>query len=98
MTALYAEFEAKQGSEQTVADLVRRLTEEVRREEGNVFFLPHRHSDQAARWFVYELYSDEAAFAAHLAQGHTADFNLAIAPHIVGGVTQLSMLIPPWPE
>ena len=98
MTALYAEFEAKEGSEQTVADLVQGLTEEVRREEGNVFFLPHLHADDPARWFVYELYRDEAAFATHLAQAHTAEFNLAIAPHIVGGVTRLSMLIPSSPE
>ena len=89
--ALCAEFTAIPGAEQQVADLVRDFTERVRAEPGNLAFNPHTLVDEPRRWFVYEMYRDEAAFREHLAAEHGAVFNAALEPLVEGGRSRLTM-------
>jgi quinol monooxygenase YgiN len=95
--ALYAEFTANPGAEERVAELVRDLTARVRAEPGNVIFNPHTLVDEPRRWFVYEVYRDEAAFREHLAADYGATFNAALAPLIEGGGSRLTFLADPHP-
>jgi quinol monooxygenase YgiN len=90
--ALCAEFTAIPGAEDRVAALVRDLTAQVRAEPGNLVFNPHTLVDEPRRWFVYELYRDEAAFRDHLAAEYGAVFNAALAPLVDGGRSRLTML------
>jgi quinol monooxygenase YgiN len=93
--ALYAEFTANPGAEERVAELVRDLTARVRAEPGNVFFNPHTLVDEPRRWFVYEVYRDEAAFREHLAADYGAEFNGALAELVEGGGSTLTFLVDP---
>jgi quinol monooxygenase YgiN len=90
--ALFAEFTAIPGAEERVAGLVRELTAQVRAEPGNLVFNPHTLVDEPRRWFVYELYRDEAAFRDHLAADYGAAFNTALTPLVEGGRSRLTML------
>ena len=91
--ALYAEFSATPGNESTVQGLLGALAVEVRAEIGNLVFDPHL-LPAAAGFYVYEVYRNEAAFAAHLASDHCAAFNLALGPLVAGGGSRLTMLTP----
>ena len=90
--ALSAEFTAIEGAEQRVTELVRDLAVRVRAEPGNILFSPHTLVDEPRRWFVYEVYRDEAAFREHLAAEYGAAFNAALAPLVEGGRSRLTML------
>ena len=90
--ALCAEFTAIPGAERQVAELVRDFTERVRAEPGNLAFNPHTLVDEPCRWFVYEVYRDEAAFRDHLAADYGAEFNAALEPLVEGGRSRLTML------
>jgi len=91
---LYAEFEAEPGQGDSVASLVAGYGIDVGAEPGNVRFNAHRLRDHRERFFVYEQYVDEAAFAAHIATPHCTAFNEAIAPLVVGGGSTLTWLEP----
>jgi quinol monooxygenase YgiN len=91
---LYAEFAAVEGSEEEVAALVREYANVVRAEKGNLVFSAHRKRERPAEFFVYEEYTDSAAFAAHIQAGYGRDFNAALAPLIVGDGSQLTFLLP----
>ncbi|MFF1633419.1 putative quinol monooxygenase [Leifsonia sp. NPDC058248] len=91
-TTLYAEFTARPGHEDEVERLVAGLVEQVRREPGNVRFIPHRRADDPAAFFVYEEYADADAFAAHLRSEHGRAFNAALATHIVERGSRLTRL------
>ena len=90
--ALCAEFTALPGAETLVAGLVRDFTAKVRAEPGNLAFNPHTLVDEPRRWFVYEVYRDEAAFRNHLASDYGAAFNAALESLVEGGRSQLTML------
>ena len=92
--ALYAEFTANPGAEERVAELMRDLTEQVRAEPGNLVFDPRTLVDDPRRWFVYEVYRDEAAFREHLAADYGATFNAALADLVEGGGSRLTFLTP----
>lgn len=66
-TILHAIFTARPEQGDNVAALLRDFAEVVRAEEGNVVFDATRLVDDPDRFFVYEVYRDEAAFQAHLA-------------------------------
>jgi quinol monooxygenase YgiN len=91
---LYAEFTALPGSESSVTDLVRDLTELVRQEPGNLVFAAARKRDDPAKFFVYEEYADAAAFATHLAADYGTAFNTKLAELVVGGGSELTFLTP----
>jgi quinol monooxygenase YgiN len=53
---LYAEFTVRPGSEERVAEMMRELTEHVRRESGNTLFLPYTRETNPREYFVFEVY------------------------------------------
>ncbi|MGB3730382.1 putative quinol monooxygenase [Microbacterium sp.] len=89
---LYAEFRAVPGAGDAVASLVAGYRRVVRAEAGNVRFDAHRVRDEQERFFVYEEYADEAAFARHLSSATNAAFNAALSPLVVGGGSTLTWL------
>jgi autoinducer 2-degrading protein len=91
---LYAEFRAVPGAGDAVASLVAGYRRNVRSEPGNLRFDAHRLADDPDRFFVYEEYADEAAFAEHVASAHCARFNEEFAPLVVGGGSTLTWLEP----
>ena len=63
--ALAATWEAKEGEGDAVAEILRRMAEAVRSEPGTLLFWPHRSPANERLFFLYELFADDAAFAAH---------------------------------
>ena len=63
--ALAATWEAKEGEGDAVAEILRRMAEAVKTEPGTLLFWPHRSSANERVFFLYELFADDAAFAAH---------------------------------
>ncbi|MDM4762031.1 putative quinol monooxygenase [Galbitalea sp. SE-J8] len=89
---LYAEFTAADGIGDTVAALLAGFAERVRAEPGNVAFEPFRVEGATERFFVYEVYRDEAAFQEHITADYGAVFNAALEPLIVEDASQLTWL------
>lgn len=89
---LYAEFTALPGQEAVVAELVAALALQVRAEPGNVVFDAHRVADEPSRFFVYEVYADDAAFTTHITASYGAAFNAALVPLIVEDGSKLTWL------
>lgn len=92
---LYAEFTALPGHEQEVATLMAGLSVDVQSEEGNVVFAAHVERDRPRRWFVYEVYRDEAAFQTHLSADYGAVFNHRLGSLIEEEGSALTFLRPP---
>jgi quinol monooxygenase YgiN len=63
--ALAATWEAKEGQSDAVAEILRCMAEAVKTEPGTLLFWPHRSSANDRIFFLYELFADDAAFAAH---------------------------------
>lgn len=91
-TILHATFTARPGAGDQVAALLRDFAEGVRAEEGNVVFDATRLVDDSDRFFVYEIYRDDAAFQAHLASPAGVPFNAALQELIVEPSSQLTFL------
>ena len=91
--SLFAEFTARPGNEQSVADLVAGLTAQVRAEPGNLVFEPYTLESNLRRWFVYEVYVDDAAFQAHITAPYGAVFNVALNELIEEDGSQLTWLV-----
>jgi quinol monooxygenase YgiN len=68
--ALAATWEAKDGEAEAVADILRRMAIAVKSEPGTLLFWPHRSSSNDHVFFLYELFADDAAFAAHQQTEH----------------------------
>lgn len=69
--ALAITWEAKPGEADAVADLLGRMTAAVRAgEPGTLLFRPHRSADNDHLFFLYELFTDPAAFEAHQKTAH----------------------------
>ena len=69
-------IEAKQGEGDAVAAILEGLVRPTLAEPGVKLFLPYRSPENPLRFFLFELYRDEAAWGAHQA---TAHFKSAIA-------------------
>ncbi|WP_144874810.1 putative quinol monooxygenase [Microbacterium sp. 1.5R] len=91
-TILHATFTARPGEGDRVAELLSDFAEGVRAEEGNVVFDATRLVDDPDRFFVYEVYRDEAAFQAHLSSPAGGPFNEALQQLIVEPSSQLTFL------
>jgi len=91
---LYAEFQAVPGAADAVASLVAGYRRDVAAEPGNVRFDAHRLHDDPDRFFVYEGYVDDAAFATHASSAYCARFNEELAPLVIGGGSTLTWLEP----
>ncbi len=63
--ALAVTWEAKPGEGDAVAGLLSRMAEAVRAEPGTLLFWPHRSPTNDHLFFLYELFADDRAFAAH---------------------------------
>ena len=72
---LYAEFTVTPGNEARVAEMMRELTTLVRQEPGNLVFEPYVEESNPNRYFVFEVYMDQAAFETHIAADYGARFN-----------------------
>lgn len=68
--AIAAVWQAKAGEEGTVADILARLGAKARKEPGVTLFLMHRSMTNPGQFLFYELFADEAAFAAHQQTAH----------------------------
>jgi quinol monooxygenase YgiN len=65
-----AQWEAKQGEADKVADILHRFVPRAQSEAGVKLFLISRGKDNPAAFLFYELFADDAAFAAHQASDH----------------------------
>lgn len=77
---LLAEVKARVGCEEAVMTLLAQYGRHVRAEPGNRVFACHQVEDAPQRFFVYEVYSDEAAFQAHLSAPENAEVNACLVP------------------
>jgi quinol monooxygenase YgiN len=67
VTALW---EANPGEEEVVAAILARFVPHAREEPGVESFVVHRSRSEASKFFFYEVFKDEAAFAAHQQTPH----------------------------
>src|ERR1700751_4902975 len=65
-----AQWEARDGEADRVADILSRFLPEAQREAGAKLFLISRGKDNPAQFLFYELFRDEAAFKAHQESAH----------------------------
>src|SRR4051812_45746314 len=65
-----AQWEAREGQADRVADILSRFLPEAQREPGAKLFLISRAKDNPAQFLFYELFRDEAAFKAHQDSTH----------------------------
>jgi quinol monooxygenase YgiN len=65
-----AQWEAKDGEADRVANILARFLPEAQREDGAKLFLISRAKDNPAQFLFYELFRDEAAFKAHQESAH----------------------------
>ena len=60
-----AQWEAKEGQADAVAEILRRFLPEAQKDPGTKLFLISRGKENPAQFLFYELFADEAAFKAH---------------------------------
>lgn len=89
---LYAEFTALPGNEARVKQLLLELTEQVRREPGNVSFLPFTVAADPNRFFVFEVYDGDEQFAEHIGSEYSARFNDELRGLVQGSASTLTWL------
>ena len=65
-----AQWEAKEGQADKVADILRHFLPEAQNDPGAKLFLISRAKDNPAQFLFYELFRDEAAFKAHQDSAH----------------------------
>ena len=65
-----AQWEAKEGQADAVADILRRFLPQAQNDHGVKLFLIGRGNSNPAQFLFYEYFEDEAALAAHLASGY----------------------------
>jgi quinol monooxygenase YgiN len=63
-------WEANSGEEEAVAAILSRFVPHAREEPGVENFVVHRSRSEPAKFFFYEVFKDEAAFAAHQQTAH----------------------------
>jgi len=65
-----AQWEAREGQADRVADILSRFQPEAQSEPGAKLFLISRAKENPAQFLFYELFRDEAAFKAHQESAH----------------------------
>lgn len=73
-------IEAKEGCADEVAEGLRQMVAPTMAEPGVKLFLPYRSPANAHAFFIYELYENEAAWAAHQQTPHFVNFVATIVP------------------
>jgi quinol monooxygenase YgiN len=76
------EIVAKAGEENTVADALEALIEPTMAEPGVKLFLPYRSPTNAAVFFIFELYRNEAGWAEHQRTEHFKAFADTMLPRL----------------
>jgi quinol monooxygenase YgiN len=66
-------WEAHPGQAEAAVDLMRRMAQAVRSEPGLLLFQIHRSPANDHQFMIYELFTDDAAFAAHQETPHFKD-------------------------
>jgi (4S)-4-hydroxy-5-phosphonooxypentane-2,3-dione isomerase len=61
---------AKEGEADAVAAALERLREPTLAEDGVLSWIPHRSAEDPKVFYIYEQYSDEAAYTAHTETEH----------------------------
>jgi len=65
-----ATWEAQEGQAEKIDAILREFLPQAQREAGVNLFLIGRRKDNTGQFLFYELFADEAAFAAHQASEH----------------------------
>ena len=65
-----ARWTAREGREGRLGELIEELTAATRAEAGCRQFQPHRSIEDPLLFWLYEQYTDEAAYEAHMASEH----------------------------
>ena len=63
-------WEAKPGETDALVDIIRRFLPQAQREPGVMAFQIHQSLTEPDKFFFYEVFKDEAAFAAHQQTDH----------------------------
>jgi quinol monooxygenase YgiN len=63
-------WQAKEGCEERIAEIMRELAGPSRAEPGCLFYQPHRSPQDSRLFYLYEQYADEAAYKAHMDSEH----------------------------
>ena len=90
---LIAELTARDGCEAEVRSVLTDYAVHVRAEPGNKAFECYQTEDTPQRFVVYEVYTDEAAFQAHLAAPMNKEINQRLSSITEGG-SSLMFLTP----
>jgi quinol monooxygenase YgiN len=89
---MIAILDAKPGLEDAFRERIVQLVRAVRREPGCVTFSAYEARDTPGRFYLYEVYTDAAAFATHLQTDHVHTFISAIPELSTGGPGSLIQL------
>jgi quinol monooxygenase YgiN len=89
---MIAILDARPGLEGTFREHIIELVRAVRREPGCVTFTAYEARDTPGRFYLYEIYTDAAAFDAHLKTDHVRAFISAIPALSTGGPGSLVQL------
>ena len=90
---LIAELTARDGCEAEVRSVLTDYAVHVRAEPGNEAFECYQTEDVPQKFVVYEIYTDEAAFQAHLAAPMNKEINQRLSSITEGG-SSLTFLTP----
>jgi quinol monooxygenase YgiN len=74
-----ATWTAEPGKEDVVLDAIEKLAPPSRAEEGNVFYQAYQDAAEPSVFRLFEIYTDEAAYAVHGASEHFAEYALGQA-------------------
>jgi quinol monooxygenase YgiN len=89
---MIAVLDARSGLEDAFRERIVELVRAVRREPGCVTFTAYEARDTPGRFYLYEVYTDAAAFDAHLKTDHVHAFISAIPALSTGGPASLVQL------
>ncbi|MGW4771581.1 putative quinol monooxygenase [Nocardia sp. NPDC004278] len=90
---MVAMVRAAPGHEQPLAAAIATLTAAVRKEPGCLEFRSFRTASDPSMFYLYEIYTDTAAFRTHLTTAHVAHFFTELAQHSTTDARSLIQLI-----
>jgi quinol monooxygenase YgiN len=91
MITVIATLKVKAGQEETLVAGMKKMIEHVRAHEpGTKTYLLHRSAADSTKFLVYEVYADQAAFAAHGASEPMKEF-FKLAGGIMDGRPDIAM-------
>ena len=74
-----ATWTAEPGKEDVVLDAIGKLTPPSRQEPGNLYYQAYQDPAEPTVFRIFEVYTDEDAYAAHGASAHFAEYALGQA-------------------